>query len=431
MSTAAWDTLVIGGGPAGSASAAFLAKAGQKVLILEKQSFPRFHIGESLLPFGNDVLKDLGVWDKIQKAGFMPKLGAEFVMGNSAGSHSFWFRKTLPPPHAQTFQVERSKFDHILFDHAREAGAHAPPESSLEDIRFDQDMVNFSYRHKDQTHQATARWCIDASGRTSVVGRTLNLTKCDLGMPKKIAVFSHFKGVHRNEGEAMGHITIVRIPQGWFWLIPLDETKTSVGLVQMLKSFKSTGLTPQESFTQTVNQNHELVFRMQKAQRLTDFHTEADYTFRHKQAAGPRWLLAGDSAGFIDPIFSSGVMVALRSAQLAAQAVLKADKSGGPIPQAQRTIYTNAFKSMTNVFRDMIGMFYNNKAFEVFMNPNPWLQIPGAVTHMVAGNTVFTWSVFWRVRVFFALCLLQRYLRVAPRLSFSHSSPSRQPALSF
>ena len=139
----------------------------------------------------------------------------------------------------------------LIANHAREAGAHAPPESSLEDIRFDQDMVNFSYRHKDQTHQATARWCIDASGRTSVVGRTLNLTKCDLGMPKKIAVFSHFKGVHRNEGEAMGHITIVRIPQGWFWLIPLDETKTSVGLVQMLKSFKSTGLTPQESFTQT------------------------------------------------------------------------------------------------------------------------------------------------------------------------------------
>ena len=124
-------------------------------------------------------------------------------------------------------------------------------------------------------------------------------------------------------------------------------------------------------------------------------------------------------------------MVALRSAQLAAQAVLKAGKSGGPIPQAQRTFYTNEFKMMTNVFRDMIRMFYNNKAFEVFMNPNPWLQIPGAVTHMVAGNTVFTWSVFWRVRVFFALCLLQRYLRVAPRLSFRHSSPSRQPALSF
>lgn len=431
MTTTAWDTIVIGGGPAGSTTATFLAKAGQKVLLLEKQRFPRFHIGESLLPFGNDVLRDLGVWEKIQQAGFMAKLGAEFVMGNSAGSQCFWFRKNLPQSHAQAFQVERSKFDHILLNHAVEAGAVAPKESTLEDIHFSQSIVKFSYHQQARPHQGTARWCVDASGRSSIVGRTLKLAKSDLGMPKKIAVFAHFQGVHRNEGDAVGHITIVRIPQGWFWLIPLDEKKTSVGLVQMLTDFKSQNLTPEQSFTQIVNRHSELIFRMKKARRCSEFHIEADYTFRHKQAAGPRWLLAGDSAGFIDPIFSSGVMVALRSGQLAAQTILQAANQNRPISLSQRLFYTWKFKKMTNVFRDMIRMFYNRNAFEVFMNPNPSLKLPNAVTQLVAGNTDFSWSIFWRVRIFFALCFFQRYLSLAPRLSFRQSPASPQPGLSF
>ena len=151
-----WDTIVIGGGPAGSASAALLAKGGQRVLILEKQSFPRFHIGESLLPYGNDVLHELGIWENLKSTSFMRKLGAEFVLGNSAGSHRFWFGKNLPQRYAQTFQVERAKFDKLLLDQACSLGAHHRENASVEDVLFREDSVEVSYLHQKERRQAKA-----------------------------------------------------------------------------------------------------------------------------------------------------------------------------------------------------------------------------------------------------------------------------------
>lgn len=424
-----WDTIVFGGGPAGSASAGLLAKTGQKVLILEKQSFPRFHIGESLLPYGNDVLQELGVWEDLSSMGFKRKLGAEFVLGNSAGSHRFWFRKSLPTRYAETFQVERSKFDSLLLNKACQLGAHLLEQATVEDVAFGKDYVEVTYTHQGQRHVIKARHCIDASGRSSVLGRILALPKSDLRMRKKIAVFSHFHHVHRNEGEASGHITIVRIPNGWFWLIPLDEQKTSVGLVQFLDDFKAQNLSPENSFRKASESHAEMVFRLRNAQQLTSFYTEADYTFRHRRAAGPRWILAGDAAGFIDPIFSSGVMVALRSGQLAATEVLKAAIKKHPLSGWACRRYTRNFKHMTNVFYSMIRMFYDPDAFEVFMNPSPLLRLPAAVTNLVAGNTNFSWSLSWRVKIFFVLCRLQKWFRLSPRLSYKSTIPSPQMQL--
>jgi len=249
-------------------------------------------------------------------------------------------------------------------------------------------------------------------------------------MPKKIAIFSHFHRVHRNEGEASGHITIVRIPNGWFWLIPLDESKTSVGLVQFLKDFKAQNLTPEESFQLAVSSHAELVFRLREAHPVAPFYTEADYTFRHERAAGARWILAGDAAGFIDPIFSSGVMVALRSGHSAAAEIISAAARKKPIsPRACRR-YTRRFKKMTDVFSSMIRMFYDSRAFEVFMNPIPLFRLPAAVTNLVAGNTDFSWSLAWRVKAFFFLCRLQRWFRLSPALSYKSTISPRplQPA---
>jgi flavin-dependent dehydrogenase len=429
--TELWDTIVIGGGPAGSASAGLLSKKGQRVLILEKQSFPRFHIGESLLPFGNDVLHELGIWEDLKSMSFMRKLGAEFVLGNSAGSHRFWFGKNLPQQYAQTFQVERAKFDKLLLEKACSLGAHHLENATVEDVLFRDDSVEVTYLHQNERHQAKARYCVDASGRTSVVGRSLQLKKSDLGMPKKIAVFSHFHHVHRNDGEAVGHITIVRIPNGWFWLIPLDAEKTSVGLVQMLADFKAQNLTPEESFNRTVQTHAELLFRMKNAKKIAPFYTEADYTFRHNRAAGPRWLLAGDAAGFIDPIFSSGVMVALRSGRQAAHTVLAAAARNRPLSWWECRRYTRKFKQMTNVFYFMIRMFYDRHAFEVFMNPSPLLRLPAAVTNLVAGNTDFSWPLFWRVKIFFLLCRLQRWIPISPSLSYKSTVPSGRLQPSF
>lgn len=424
MNTSTWDTIVVGGGPAGSTTAGLLSKAGQKVLLLEKETFPRFHIGESLIPYGNDVLHELGVWDKLESKGFMPKHGAEFTLGNAAGFQRYWFGKNLEPRYAKTFQVERAKFDHMLLQHAEEKGATVLQKAKTTEIKIEPDHVSVTYEHESGTHQAQARWIVDGSGRTSVVGQALKIPKSDLGMPKKLAVFSHFKNVLRNDGDAAGHITIVRLEHGWFWFIPLDDEKTSVGLVQTIDSLKAQGLKPEESFQHAVDTHSEIRFRMKNTERLDAFRTEADYTFRHERAAGPRWLLAGDAAGFIDPIFSSGVMVALRSSRLAAAAILKADAQDRVLSAAEQHTYTRGVKKMTSVFLDMIKMFYDRNAFEVFMGPNPTLNLPKAVLNLVAGNTDLSWDIQWRVWIFYTMCKIQKYFPLAPRLSFQQASRS-------
>ncbi|MDZ4789345.1 MAG: NAD(P)/FAD-dependent oxidoreductase [Blastochloris sp.] len=424
-----WDTIVIGGGPAGSTTAGLLSKGGQKVLLLEKDTFPRFHIGESLIPYGNDVLHELGVWSKLEQTGFMPKLGAEFTLGNAAGFQRYWFGKNLAPRYAKTFQVERAKFDHILLQHAEEQGTTVLQLAKMTSVEVDSKGVTVAYDHEGASHKAKARWIVDGSGRTSVLGQALKVPRSDLGMPKKIAVFSHFRDVLRNDGDAGGHITIVRLEHGWFWFIPLDKDKTSVGLVQTISSLKSQKLKPEESFQHAVENNTEIRFRMKNAERLEAFRTEADYTFRHNVASGNRWLLAGDAAGFIDPIFSSGVMVALRSSQLAARAILKADAQGRGLSGFEQWNYTRRVKKMTSVFLDMIRMFYDRNAFEVFMGPNPRLDMPRAVLNLVAGNTDLTWDLQWRVWVFYTMCKLQKYIKLAPRLSFAESPRRPKPVL--
>jgi flavin-dependent dehydrogenase len=421
MSTV-WDTIVIGGGPAGSTAAALLAQAGQKVLVLERETFPRFHVGESLIPYGNDVLRELGVWEKLERAGFMPKLGAEFTLGNAAGFQRFRFGSNLAPRYAQTFQVERSKFDHLLLRHAEEQGATVLQEAKVGEIRADDEGAEVTYEHKGTRHEVRARWLIDASGRTAVAGHALRLSKSDLGMPKRLAIFAHFHDVHRNEGEDAGHITIVRLDNAWCWFIPLDSNKTSVGLVQLLDDFKGRKITIEESFQQAVEHHAELRFRMRRATQVIPFHTEGEYTFRFHRAAGSRWLLAGDAAGFIDPIFSSGVMVALRSSQLAARAILRADSSRRALSRSEQAAYTRDVKKMTNAFLDMIRMFYDRHAFEVFMGPSPALDLPRAVLNLVGGNTSLPWTLRWRVWVFYAMCRLQRRITLAPRLSFTEAS---------
>ncbi|SDU05049.1 clorobiocin biosynthesis protein Clo-hal [Verrucomicrobium sp. GAS474] len=414
-----WDLVVIGGGPAGSTAAALLAAAGKKVLVLEREAFPRFHIGESLLPYGNDVLKELGLWEKLHAGGFMPKYGAEFTLGNAAGIQRFLFRRNLAPEYGQTFQVERAKFDHLLLQNAEEKGAVVLQQSKVTSLATTESGATVTYEREGASATVTASWLLDASGRTALLGNALKLPKDDLGMRKKIAVFSHFKGVYRNEGEAAGHITIVRLEDAWCWFIPLDAEKTSVGLVQYLDAFKAAGRTPEESFHHAVSAHTELRFRLKDAARLRDFHTEGEYTFRFDRAAGPRWLLAGDAAGFIDPIFSSGVMVALRSSQLAAKAILKADADAVPrgLTGGEQRRYTREVKKMTTTFLNMIRMFYDRSSFEVFMAPRAPAGLLRAVLHLVAGDTNLSWPIRWRVRAFYALCRLQRHRAIAPRLT--------------
>jgi flavin-dependent dehydrogenase len=416
-----YDLAVIGGGPGGSTVAALAARRGMKVLVLEREKFPRFHIGESLIPFGNEVLAASGAWEKVEKAGFIVKPGADFTLGNAKGLLRLWFSRSLSPRFPTTFQVERSKFDALLLGHAADSGAEVIEEAKVDDITLGEGDAphRLSYTHGGESRTAEARWLIDATGRDAFLGRKLKLPKTDLGMPKRIATFAHFKGVLRNEGAAAGNITIVRLDDGWFWFIPLDAEKTSVGLVQRSDRLRESGLTPQESFEQAVAESTELRFRLKHAERLGGFHIAGDYTYRHHVMAGPRWILVGDAAGFIDPIFSSGVMIALQTARLADAAIAKADAMGRPLSGGEQRRYLGRVRKMTGVFLKLIRAYYDNRSFEVFMNPTKWLDLTAAVNSLVSGNTKFHFGLWWRVHLFFLLCRLQRRFQVAPRLDFS------------
>jgi len=421
-----YDAIIIGGGPGGSTAGNALAQAGKRVLILEREHFPRFHVGESLIPYGNEELRAIGVWPKLERAGFMPKLGAEFVTGDSTASIRILFGRYLHPDYAQTFQVERSKFDHLLLNHAAESGCEIWQGAQVKSAELSNNGVKVTCARDGETRELTARWLLDASGRDAFLGKQMQLPKTDLGLPKKFATFAHFRGVRRNDPPAHGHITVVRLDFGWFWMIPLDEEKTSIGLVQTLEHFRASGMKPEEFFEHIVATTPELQRRMGDAIRVSDFYFAGDYTYRHLQNAGPRWLLVGDAAGFIDPIFSSGVMLAIKSGYLAAQETLAADRVGTPLTSDAQARYTREVGKMCKVFLNMIRMFYDNHSFEVFMTPCPYPGMEAAVNNLVAGNTKLGWRLRIRVWAFYAICALQRWVAIVPKLKLK-LSPARSP----
>ena len=247
-----YDAIIIGGGPGGSTAGSVLAKAGKKILILERERFPRFHVGESLIPYANDELRAIGVWDKLMNGGFTQKLGAEFVTGNPFAMIRILFGRYLHKDYAQTFQVERARFDNLLLEHATSLGCEAWQETRVLRASLTNDCVSVTCQRNGTEQELSARWLLDASGREAFLGNQLQLPKTDLGLPKKFATFAHFRGVRRNKPPADGHITIVRLDFGWFWIIPLDAEKTSVGLVQTLEHFRATGLKPGECFEHVV-----------------------------------------------------------------------------------------------------------------------------------------------------------------------------------
>jgi flavin-dependent dehydrogenase len=412
-----YDTVIIGGGPGGSTAAAFLAKAGQKVLVLEREVFPRFHIGESLLPFGNDVLKETGAWPKVEAAGFQPKYGAEFFVGNGSSWQRFWFAHGLVPGYGQTFQVERAKFDQVLLDHAATCGGEVRQGCAAKEVAREGD----GWRIKLADGEVRGRWLVDASGRDTFVGRALGFPKSPLNIPKRIAVYAHFNGVFRNDGDAEGHITIVRLRDGWFWLIPLAGGKTSVGMVRMLDGLKEFGGPVEEWFAKTVAESSELSRRMKDAQQVGEFYKTSDYSYRYAQLATDRAFLIGDAGGFIDPIFSSGVHIATKSGKWASELILRADSAKRSLTMREQRHYTQEMHRFMNLYRDMILMYYDNRAFEVFMHPRNRFRMVQTVNSILAGNMRHSFNLWWRVKLFRLVCAIHRRVSIVPRLDYTET----------
>ncbi len=410
------DVLVIGGGPGGSTAAALARLRGLSVCLAEKEEFPRFHIGESLLPMGNAVLRASGAWPKVEAAGFVRKHGAEFMVADGTAAREIVFAEGFVPGLDWTFQVERARYDSILLDHARSLGTDVRMGTAVRAVDPSADFVTATLtRAGGPDAKLLARWIVDAGGRENLYDNPAKRSMDPAHFPRRAAVYSHFEGVRRAAGTKGGNIIVVRLADGWFWVIPISAERTSVGLVTSLEGLRQ-GNDPEAVFHATVGGSLQLRLLMEGARSVAPFRVTADYSYVRRHFAAPRVILAGDAAGFYDPIFSSGVYIALHSAQVAVQAIARAHAAHRPLTRFERWRYTRGLKKHCRVFRTLIDVFYDNDSFDVFMTQKPPLDLDCGLISIVAGHVHLTWPLWWRYRIFLVVCALQKRLPLVRRL---------------
>ena len=427
-----YDVAIIGGGPAGSTAATLLAKAGRRVIVFEREKFPRFHIGESLLPFSMQTFDRLGVREKLDAA-FMPKYGGEIAAACGTKGVKFYFKDGFRSQRDRAYQVTRSDFDKVLLDHSRESGAEVHEETEIERLEFTDEHVDLYWRDarrrvpkimghdsacpSTEEGRARARYLLDCSGRQTMLGGLFDL-KQTYDHLRKFSIFAHYEGVDRLPGKDATLIRMVRGLDRWFWLIPLTETRTSVGVVMDSAAFRKEKLSPEAALENFITEQPLMVEKMKNATRVTPVYSASDFSYRNRRLAGDRWLLAGDAAGFIDPVFSSGVFLAIMSAEQAADAleeVLRDERKRARLFKK----YSRTVNRVMDVYLTFVNSWYNRgKEFiEVFLNPTETMQIAAAVNAVLAGNAGKTFAIKWRMWLFYFFVYAQRFVAFSPRLS--------------
>src|SRR2546423_3380569 len=417
METDIYDVAIIGGGPAGSTAATLLAKAGRRVIVFEREKFPRFHIGESLLPFSVGTFDRLGVREKLDRT-FMPKFGGEITAACGTKGVKFYFKDGFRSQRDRAYQVTRSEFDKLLLDHSRENGAEVREETEVTKLDFADDGVKIEIEASDgERSTIEARYLLDCSGRQTILGGLFNLKKTYDHL-RKFSVFAHYENVERLPGLDGTLIRMVRGLDRWFWLIPLTKTRTSVGVVMDSAAFRKEKLSPEVALEKFIAEQPLMVEKMENATRVTQVYSASDFSYRNRRLAGDRWLLAGDAAGFIDPVFSSGVFLAIMSAEKAADTLEEVMRDESKRARLFKK-YSRTVNRVMDVYLTFVNSWYNRgKEFiEVFLNPTETMQIAAAVNAVLAGNAGKHFAIKWRMWLFYFFVYAPRIVAVSPRLS--------------
>ena len=415
MSVRMYDVAIIGGGPAGSTAAALLSRAGRRVIVFEREKFPRFHIGESLLPFSMKAFTRLGLHEKLLRAGFMKKFGGEMFGACSETGNKFYFKDALRSQTDHSYQVTRGDFDKVLLDHAAECGAEVYEETAVDRVEFSKNDVTLTVKSNGSSQSIQARYVIDASGRTSVLGRQFKIKKTYDHL-QKLSIFAHYDGVWRAEGIDGTLTLLIRAIDRWFWVIPLSAERVSIGVVLDSETFRKSKLSTEDFLQQALAEQPIISKRMTSARRVSQVYREADFSYRSARLQGDRWLLAGDAAGFIDPIFSSGVFLAVYSGEQCADVLNEVVDHPW---KAKRLFarYERALNRAMDVYLRFVNAWYTKEFIEVFLAPRDFLDLPPAVNAVLGGNIGTSFPIRWRMWVFYFLVWLQRRYPIVPRLT--------------
>jgi FADH2-dependent halogenase len=427
-----YDVAVIGGGPAGSTAAALLAAAGRRVVLFEKERFPRFHIGESLLPFNLDLFARLGVMDRLE-ACFVEKWGVQLLSSDGAVSYRIRFEEGFEPGHPMAFQVLRSRFDEMLLHNAAARGAEVHQEHTVvEAVPSHRQGCAVVARAADGSKVAVrARFLLDASGRNAFVASRRRLRVMTPKL-RKAAVFAHYEGVERSTGRESGDIVLIFLRDGWFWMIPLPDARTSVGLVTDGSIVKSSGLSPAELLETSLERCPAARRRLRDATRVSDVLAESDYSYACREMAGDGYLLVGDAAAFIDPVFSTGVWLGMSSAEVAADMLVAAlgrdDGSGRSLAPQTFADYERQVRRHVRTYLRLVSHFYSAGFMDLFLQPSTRFRIKEAVITLMAGKFDPPPSIRMRLSFFYLAVRLHRAFNLFPRVTLLRVLEGERPS---
>ena len=381
-----YDVIVIGGGPAGSSVSTLIAQRGYRVALFERERFPRFHIGESLIPETYWVLKRLNMLPKMQRSHFVKKYSVQFVNASGKLSAPFYFWDNKPHECSQTWQVVRSEFDKLMLDNAREHGVDAQEGVHVLEVLFDGDRAG-GVRIKDsdgERRDVLAPVVVDASGQAAMLQNRFKLRLWDPVLNKG-AIWTYWKGAYRDTGRDEGATMVLQTADrsGWFWYIPLHDDIVSLGVVAPFDYLFKGRKDHEKTYEEEIERCPAVRKRIGDATRVTGHFVTRDYSYRSKQVAGDGWVLIGDAFGFLDPLYSSGVLLALKSGELAAEAIVDGIESDD-LSAAQLGRWGATFNDGVDRMRRLVCEYYAGFSFGNFVRHYPELR--GTITDLLIGD---------------------------------------------
>jgi flavin-dependent dehydrogenase len=396
-----YDIIVIGAGPAGSSVANIVSSGKYKVLVLEKETFPRYHIGESLIPFTYEPLQRLGVIGDLKASSFIKKYSVQFVQPDGTEHTPFYFYNRYDKDTiAQTWQVDRASFDNMLISKAQDNGAVVYYNTKVETLLYENNTVigvEYTDLNNNTKHKVYAKWVVDASGRAALASKANKWQNCDSVLSNKMAIWTYYKGCQRPEGLDAGATIVAFIKnKGWFWYIPLANDITSIGVVAESQYLMRNGVSNiKNAFEREIQQNKWLYNKIQGTVCLQDHKATTDYSKQSNTTVTPGLVLVGDAYAFLDPVFSSGVLLALKSGVMVGEVLLNSLDNNTLCVDSFKD-YTHTINTSLENMRKLVHAFYNvNISFKDIIALHPW--VADKITDCLSGDLNKDYSDLWAV----------------------------------